>query len=138
MKYLALFENWQERFMTRYEKALKLFNLGVAPSPFNMDSQPWEDFKELVARELREMGFRIEELFTVTDNRAVLEISYTQRLKHGPEDTRYLRMMIIEKSDEPEKIYLVGPDYLEAISIKDPLLVLSEILRIAQLLKPKD
>ena len=138
MKYLALFENWQEPFTTRYDKAIKLFNLGLADSPLSPNSQVWEDFKQIVADKLEENGYQVEELFTMSENRATLEISYTRQLEHGPTDTKYLRFMIMWKSDDSSVVYLVGPDYLKELSLQDPIYPVTEILRIAdKYLKPE-
>lgn len=137
MKYLALFESWQESFMTRYDRALRLAKRGLLPSPMALGSQVWEDFKRIVTDRLEEKGYDIEENFTENENRVTLEISYTRELEHGPIDTKYLRCMIMWKTGNPDVVYLVGPDYLKEISLQDPIYIIEEILRIAdQYLKP--
>jgi hypothetical protein len=138
MKYVALFENWQEPFMDRYNRAVKLFDLGLVNSPLAFDSPLWEDFKRIVADELEKRDYDVEELFGVTDNRATLEISYTDQYKSGPPDTKYLRYAIMQKIDEPAVMYLVSANYLQALSIKDPIHIIDEIVRLADLyLKPE-
>jgi hypothetical protein len=130
MKYVALFENWQEPFMDRYNRALKLFDLGLASSPFSHDSPIWLEFKRIVNGLLEDRGYRIEESWTDTNNSSILTISYG----HDP----HLRLMIKPNFNEPEKIYLLGPNYMELISVNDPLVVIKEILRLAdKIFKPE-
>ena len=129
MKYVALFENWQESFMDRYERAMRLFDLGLSGSPFSHDSPIWSEFKRIVNGLLEDRGYRIEDSWTNANNASILTIGYG----HVP----HLRLMIRLKVDEPEKIYLVGPNYMELISVNDPLVVIKEILRLAdKIFKP--
>ena len=138
MKYVALFENWQETFMERYSRALKLFDLGIIDAPLSPGSQVWDDFKQIVADELEERDYNIEDLLVPSDNRETLEISYTDQVKVGPPETKYLRYMITRKAGEPGVVYLLSAGYMKELSIRDPLFIIDEIIRLADKnLKPK-
>ena len=130
MRYLALYENWQESFMDRYERAMKLFDLGLSGSPFSHDSPMWSEFKRIVNGLLEDRGYRIQESWTDGDSMSILTISY------GTDPP--LRLMIRLNFEDPEQIYLVGPNYMELISVKDPLFVMKELLRLAdKIFKPE-
>lgn len=134
MKYVALFENWQEPFMDRYNRALKLFDLGLADSPLSFDSPSWEDFTRAVEDELENRNYQIEYFSISAENRATLEICYIDQVKIGP---KYLRFMIMTKADEPSVVYLISANYMKPLSVTDPIHIIDEIVRLADLhLKP--
>jgi len=120
--------------MDRYNRTLKLFDLGLADSPLSFDSPSWEDFTCAVEVELENRDYQIEYFSISAENRATLEICYINQVKIGP---KYLRFMIMTKADEPSVVYLISANYLKPLSVRDPIHIIDEIVRLADLhLKP--
>jgi hypothetical protein len=141
MKYLALFESWQADFRSKYEKAFRLFRLGLNDSPLAFDSPLWEEFKQSVIDRLEKEGYRIEEfsLHSDTTQRVVLEISRTQPHQYPlATDTRYLRYMFMQDKDNPGNIYLVSANYMGSLPVSEPMQIIDTIVELAdQNLQPK-
>jgi hypothetical protein len=141
MKYLALFESRQEDFRSRYEKATRLFQLGLIDSPLAFDSPLWEEFKQLIIDRLEKEGYRIEEfsLHSDTTQRVVLEISKTQPHQYPlATDTLYLRYMFMQDKDNPGNVYLISANYMGSQPVSEPMQIIDTIVELADKnLQPK-
>ena len=141
MKHLALFESWQSDFLGRYEKATRLFQLGIIDSPLAFDSPLWEEFKQLVADRLTSEGYRIEEfsLHSDTTSRVVLAISRTKPHQYPlATDTLYLGYMFMQDIAQPGNLYLISANYMESFPVSEPERIIDTISELAdQNLKQK-
>jgi hypothetical protein len=134
MKYLALFESWQADFRSRYEKATRLFQLGLIDSPLKFDSPLWEEFKQLIIDRLTTDGYVIEEFSIHADSqpRVVLEISKTEDNEYPlATDTKYLRYMFMQDKDNPGNIYLISANFLESMPASNPMQIIDTIVELA-------
>jgi hypothetical protein len=141
MKHLALFESWQSDFLGRYEKATRLFQLGIIDSPLAFDSPLWEEFKQLVEDRLTAEGYQIEEFSLHADStsRVVLEISKTKPHQYPlATDTLYLRYMFMQDIAQPGNLYLISANYMGSFPVSDPERIIDTISELAdQNLKQK-
>jgi hypothetical protein len=134
MRYLSLFENWGEAFYQRYGKALKLWRLGLADQPLDFSTKSWEEFKSVIREELTKNGYKVEEISEPNQHGQVnLEIIGLKAQENGETAPAYLRYLIQQNTRDTSTIYLISADYLKALPVEDPEMIVREILRIASI-----
>lgn len=130
MKHLALFENWEHQSdFPLYNKQIKLFNLGLAPTPFkNPDSAAFAEFLDVLRERLADMNMTVEIERTDEEERAWITLEVEAR--NSESQPVYLRFRLMPNSQNAERVYLITANYLREKSVNEPAEIIDSMIEL--------